>query len=183
MARKKAKALIKHSLLELLETMPLSKIDVQDIAAHCGLSRQTFYYNFKNKQDLIEWMLAEKNNQALTYFLNDGTLYDFILQTMLLMQEYQSFYQSLVDYQQNVKPFTSFFEQGIVACAEVIEGRCAIGKMNRHLWSSLHFFTYGAKGMLADWVANGMQDDPHQLADIIIKGMPCCVDRYFQECH
>ena len=182
MVRKNAKTLICQSLLELLAEYPLAKIDVQDITAHCNLSRQTFYYNFKNKQDLIEWILAENNNKALSYFLNNGTLHDFILHTMLIMQEYKQFYTELTGCSQSMKLFSDYFEQGIVTCAETIEARCAIGKMNGRLWSSLHFFTYGAKGMLADWVDNGMQEEPYQLAEIIIKSMPCRVDRYFQQC-
>lgn len=41
---------------ELMETHPLSKINVGDIVEHCGLSRNSFYYHFKDKYDLVNWI-------------------------------------------------------------------------------------------------------------------------------
>lgn len=183
MPRPNAKSLIQAALMELLEERALSKIDVQDIAAKCGLSRQTFYYNFKNKQDLLQWILQENNQQALDYFNNGGTLYDFLYNSMLLMQDNRLFYESLAADPAEGRSFADYFEQGIVACAKTIEDRCAIGKMNGKLWSSLHFFTFGAKGMLTEWVETGMKQHPRQIAEVMMKSMPCRVDNYFQQCH
>ena len=37
------------SIKELMKTIPLSKISIQEIADNCGLNRQTFYYHFRDK--------------------------------------------------------------------------------------------------------------------------------------
>lgn len=40
----------------LLEKKPLSKISVKDITEYCNISRNTFYYHFKDKYELINWI-------------------------------------------------------------------------------------------------------------------------------
>ena len=50
---KKALAL---SIKKLMETIPLSKISIRQIADNCGVNRQTFYYHFKDKFDLVNWI-------------------------------------------------------------------------------------------------------------------------------
>lgn len=41
---------------ELLCTMPFSKISVSDICEACGMNRKSFYYHFKDKYDLVNWI-------------------------------------------------------------------------------------------------------------------------------
>lgn len=44
------------ALKELLETMPFAKITVSDICAKCNMNRKSFYYHFKDKFDLVNWI-------------------------------------------------------------------------------------------------------------------------------
>lgn len=48
------------AILNLSEFMPLQKIRVADICEKCGLKRQSFYYHFKDKYDLIAWMFVRE---------------------------------------------------------------------------------------------------------------------------
>jgi probable dihydroxyacetone kinase regulator len=40
----------------LMEQEPLTKITVGDICQKCGMSRKGFYYHFKDKYDLVNWI-------------------------------------------------------------------------------------------------------------------------------
>lgn len=51
---------IKH----LMGRMPLDRITVTDIVADCGLTRQTFYRNFKDKYDLVNWYFERLVEQS-----------------------------------------------------------------------------------------------------------------------
>lgn len=44
------------SMKELMNTTPFSKISVGDICEKCGMSRKSFYYHFKDKYDLVNWI-------------------------------------------------------------------------------------------------------------------------------
>jgi AcrR family transcriptional regulator len=59
---KKTKAELALSLKKLTETMPLEKITIGDIAADCGVNRQTFYYHFHDIYELVEWIFSESAN-------------------------------------------------------------------------------------------------------------------------
>ena len=53
--QEKTKYRMAESIKGLMARMPLDKITVKDIVAECGLTRQTFYRNFKDKYDLVNW--------------------------------------------------------------------------------------------------------------------------------
>ena len=50
------KKIMAEALKELSETMPFAKISIGDICKHCNMSRKTFYYHFKDKEDLVNWI-------------------------------------------------------------------------------------------------------------------------------
>ena len=43
------------ALKKCMTKAPLDKITVKDITDVCGVSRQTFYRHFQDKQDLVNW--------------------------------------------------------------------------------------------------------------------------------
>lgn len=44
------------ALRELMEEMPFDKINVTHICEKCHMSRKSFYYHFKDKYDLVNWI-------------------------------------------------------------------------------------------------------------------------------
>lgn len=44
------------ALQELMGQMPFEKIKISDICEKCGLNRKSFYYHFKDKYDLVNWI-------------------------------------------------------------------------------------------------------------------------------
>lgn len=57
------------SLKELLQEEPFSKISVANICEKCNMNRKSFYYHFKDKYDLVNWIydteffeIAKKKN-------------------------------------------------------------------------------------------------------------------------
>lgn len=52
------KRIIADTIYELSREKPLSKVTILDISQRSGISRQTFYNHFKDKNDLIRWVFA-----------------------------------------------------------------------------------------------------------------------------
>lgn len=50
------KRAIAASLKSLMNEKPFSKIGVGDICEKCGMNRKSFYYHFRDKYDLINWI-------------------------------------------------------------------------------------------------------------------------------
>lgn len=65
------KTLLAESLKKLLRQKTLDKITVKEIAEDCGVNRQTFYYNFQDIYDLMDWIFEEETRE----FLGDRRAY------------------------------------------------------------------------------------------------------------
>ena len=44
------------SMKKLMSKSPFSKISVGDICENCGMNRTSFYYHFRDKYDLVNWI-------------------------------------------------------------------------------------------------------------------------------
>jgi len=53
------KKVLASTLKELMEEKSLSKITINDLTQSCGVSRQTFYNNFIDIYDLVEWIYLQ----------------------------------------------------------------------------------------------------------------------------
>ena len=45
-----------NSMKSLMKEKPFDKISVIDICSGCGMNRKSFYYHFKDKYDLVNWI-------------------------------------------------------------------------------------------------------------------------------
>jgi len=54
------KLALANSLKGLMVKKAFSNISVRDFVDDCGLTRQAFYYHFKDKYDLVNWILIRQ---------------------------------------------------------------------------------------------------------------------------
>lgn len=45
-----------ESMKKMMRQKPFEKISVSDICTDCGINRKSFYYHFKDKYDLVNWI-------------------------------------------------------------------------------------------------------------------------------
>ncbi len=50
------KRALADSMKKLLSEHPMKKINISDIVEGCNMNRQSFYYHFKDKYDLVNWI-------------------------------------------------------------------------------------------------------------------------------
>ena len=87
--------LTKRALAEALKTLmiarPIEKISVGDICALCGMNRKSFYYHFRDKYDLVNWIFyAEFLERAKE--TRYGTSWDFFADITSYFYENRTFY-------------------------------------------------------------------------------------------
>ena len=44
------------AIKDLMKEKPLVKISIADIVERCQMNRQSFYYHFRDKYDLVNWI-------------------------------------------------------------------------------------------------------------------------------
>ncbi len=77
------------ALKELMEEMPFSKISVTDICQKCEMNRKSFYYHFRDKYDLVNWIydmefiavINKKEYKSSQEFLTDLCDYFYVNRT------------------------------------------------------------------------------------------------------
>ena len=85
------KKAIAQGLKDLTLTKPFGKISIGDITSACGLNRQTFYYHFQDKYELLSWIYY---NEGFLYVMDGITLENWheklkdLLDTMKADQEF-----------------------------------------------------------------------------------------------
>lgn len=67
------KTALANSLKDVMKEKPLSKININDITDRCDLNRKTFYYHFKDKYDLVNWIFYTEFLSSLHICENKNT--------------------------------------------------------------------------------------------------------------
>lgn len=102
--------LLAEALLALCEEKPLTAVTIKDLLQKTGVSRQTFYNRFRDKNDLIQWTYEHK---VLIDFLNNDPNY--------------TYYENTLSFYKNIDAHRNFLKQ---ACA-IREQNCLMDFM---LW-------------------------------------------------
>lgn len=87
------KRILAEGLISLMEKQPLAKIGIGDIAEECQLNRNTFYYHFKDKFDLVNWIFYSWLAKEVSDEQNaDISTWQFIEHICVHFYENQAFY-------------------------------------------------------------------------------------------
>ena len=79
-AQEKTKYKLAASMKECMLHTPVDKITVTQIAKGCGVTRQTFYRNFLDKYDLINWYFDRLVLQAFEQIGYGSTVLESLTQ-------------------------------------------------------------------------------------------------------
>ena len=156
------KNLLAESLQDLMRTHPLEKISVNDIVEHAGVGRNTFYYHFADKYDLVNWCFQKGIMQFLTESPSLGNWQSIAEQLEQYFREHQVFYTNALSYtgQNNLRDYIQHFLSGVLV-QRLREAQAMQGQKEELSESELRFagnFLSGAlMGILLPWVQSGMK--------------------------
>lgn len=164
---------IAESIKALMKKKSLEKITVSDIVRNCGLNRQTFYYHFKDKYDLVSWIYRNEIVATMSS-ITDGTDWDIAMTKVLnIMKQEQAFYAGSLSMDQRNIFFRFLFDAVRDMLLKIInqqlQGGTAMGTEDRTFIAE--FYAYGLVGIVSQWVKKGMRQPPeeivHRLARLI----------------
>lgn len=61
------------ALKSCMQDEPLDKISIGEICAKCGLNRKSFYYHFRDKYELVNWIYETEINSKVHEALEAGS--------------------------------------------------------------------------------------------------------------
>lgn len=161
------KKALAQSLKELGGAKNLDKITVADITDHCGVNRQTFYYHFNDKYELLNWIYTQDLFIPLTADLTFENWVEKLIELFKYMKKQKSFFIN------TIKSSNNFFaEYCNKIFAELFKKAITDLKIYSHLNEKeqdiyARFFSYGLTGIIVDWAMKGMKEKEDEVAAIL----------------
>lgn len=150
------KFLLAHSLQELMQKTPLEKISVNDIVEQAQVGRNTFYYHFEDKYDLVNWYFQAGATRFLLQRAACGTWQEILYSIEDYLRENKTFYTNAFAYsgQNSLQEYIYHF------LYELYYQRLSIKApdLNEIKLNFCSRFLAGAlMGVLVPWVNGGMK--------------------------
>lgn len=158
------KKAIADSVKELMKKKDLQKISVADIVERCGINRQTFYYHFKDKYDLVNWIYYNEVVSAVVHYRMMENWSDVVLNVLKGMQKEKAFYINALSVSgQNA--FQDYFfdvtKNLLLTLIESVMDEKLITEEDKNFIAE--FYTYGLVGVVLQWAQRGMKQPPEQI--------------------
>jgi AcrR family transcriptional regulator len=165
------KMLLSESLLEISRCKPVEKITVTDITRNCSLSRESFYYHFKDKYDLISWMFTSPYDEIMKMFDKGKNTWEGSLVLFLahLKKHFEFFNNALMDDNTN-SFFESFFSYTVNAMGNSVKIRHSQTACE-DIRFQIRFYAHGAIGMATEWLNHKALENTEEIARKIAESM------------
>lgn len=153
------KSIIVNSFKELMKQKSFDKISINDITSHCYLNRQTFYYHFQDKYELMNYIYYNEIFLPLVDGLNENNYLEKFDQMFDKMKQEETLYYNAI----TMSGDYGFKEYLQTILKELITELCPNEKS-----INIDFYTYGLCGVIINWIHSGMKTNPQELSNLFI---------------
>lgn len=154
-----------ESLKRLASERLFEHVTVGDIVKECGVNRQTFYYHFSDKYELLDWIYYNETFVPLTADISFGNWDEKLYELLQIMRRNKAFYMNTIKCSDNffeeylLKMLTTLFETAV----EDLDVRKQLTPEKKRLASKI--FAYGLTGVVIEWAMGGMKADEKMLSE------------------
>ena len=166
---KYTKMVLKQSLLDLLQSTPISKITVTSLCAHADINRNTFYTHFSSPYDLLAQIhdeLIQEFEKSIESVLDNvpkmlveicnSIKNNAVLCNILFSEHGDKDFLKKVMYLAHDKSLNEMSQRAKTSDRELLE-------------SIYRFCVNGSVAVIEDWIKTGMKKDPQEIASFIDK--------------
>lgn len=151
---------IAQAMKELLQSRSFASVSVSDLTRQCGVGRNTFYYHFHDKYEVVSWIFFEEIAPLLSRFDRLENWTGGLSELCLYLQKNRDFYIRVLEFEgQNsfCQCLTEFYRK------LVYDLLCQNGGQSvteRQMRSVARFVAAGIVEEIQNWARNGMESDP-----------------------
>ena len=156
------KEALASALKALLANQPLSKISIKDITDYCCISRNTFYYHFQDKYELINWIFFTDMTEHVGSFADPDKLPETFVDVCKVLYANRRFYIACFQYtgQNSLYEYMRDFYFGLwTQNLEHLYQEYNLTVPKEELLLTAKMKTHALLGILIEWVNSGMHDD------------------------
>lgn len=164
----KTKLKMAETLKDLMRSTSFEKITISDITDACGIHRQTFYYHFQDRHELLDWLLY---SELLNPFIENFTfenMYEKFNNLFLTMYNDKKFYQNALkinyeDFSRYISKIATEDFTRLVLKLAVEHGIVSEDSSNAIFMAE--FIGYGISGVIHNWSVKGMKETPAAMTE------------------
>lgn len=167
------------AMKQCMTKLPLEKITVKEIVEECGTTRQTFYRNFKDKYDLINWYFDKILLESFEHMGEGRTVYEGLANKFHYIQDERLFFRAAFknDAQNSLR------EHDFHLILQFYTGQIE-EKTGKKITESMHFllemYCQGSIYMTVRWVLGKIKATPEQMAESLVDAMPAGLAELFR---
>jgi len=156
------KLALAQSMKKLMEKRPMKKISVSDIVKECNLNRQTFYYHFKDKYDLVNWIFYTE----LIVYIKDTPMEK--LQVLEKICEYfyenKEFYKNAFE-ERGQNSFSEYFTETMHNIMKIQLGEVFKNKKDLEFYTT--FYADAIRLAISKWLMEGAEIPPDKFVSLL----------------
>lgn len=181
MEESQTKLAFSQALEQLMKQKTVEKIRIHDLVELSGRSRQTFYRHFHDIYDLIDWTHWQKTmHLSLDLYGAKKDLKECLALSMRLMLQNKDFYQKLLSIDGHNSFYSGYYARARENLLQFAKEKKQLSTLDESLLFSVRFFAAGMAQGIVEWIRNGMQESPEDLAQRFIDTMPSQMKHLFQ---
>ncbi len=158
------KRAISAGFKELMRHKSFDRITIADITEKCGLNRQTFYYHFQDKYELINWIYYNDYIADLSENVTLENWCDKIQELLAKMKKEAYFFENAFrssGYNEFEKYLLLFTNELFIDIIQKLDKNNEISKDDMEF--NAQFYSFGSVGMIVSWAKTGMSSTPEDI--------------------
>nr|WP_312578205.1 TetR/AcrR family transcriptional regulator C-terminal domain-containing protein [Sedimentibacter sp.] len=157
------KKALAEAMKELMSERPMNKINIGDIVERCNMNRQSFYYHFKDKYDLVNWIYYTEFIVKIKDDLSMSS-WDLLENICEFFYENKAFYTNAFKVT-GQNSFSEYFIEVIHPILVVYLN--SIFKRNKNVDFYATFFADAIRVSISRWLLEGAEIQPKEFVELI----------------
>lgn len=160
--------LLAESFKELVRKQPIEKITIKEITDKAGVIRPTFYNHFRDKYELLEWIIETQLIAPAEPLISNGMIHEALVIVLSSIEKEKEFYQR-ASRLEGQNSFESIVRDCIVNVFFHVFERSAAENKPKYSWLTperiaVHY-AHSMSYIIISWIQSGMTISPCELAD------------------
>ena len=175
-----AKKCMASSGTDAMKSASVEKITVTEIVETCGVTRQTFYRNFQDKYDLINWYFDKLLLESFAQMGDGLTVYEGLTRKFEFIQKERVFFAGAFRSDDHNSLREHDYELILDFYTQLI-GRKTGRQPEENILFPLRLYCRGSIDMTVEWIFAPKERTPEQMAALLVSALPMPVTELFQQ--
>ena len=170
--RDRAREKLARAVKAEMEHAPLDKITVTQIVERAGLTRQTFYRNFQDKYDLVNWHFEQLAQRSFKQMGAGLTLREGLIKKFEFLKGERTFFSQAFRSRDHNSVVAYDYQCILEFYTGILKRKLRVEKLPQDIAFLLEMYCGASIEKTVEWVTTGMERPIPELVDLLLEAMP-----------